>query len=787
MPDTVTLTLERALAAYSRGDNATGLDLCQSVLPVAPSRADAWNLHGALLRQRGELVRATASFCQAIAVAPDLADPQANLGNCLKLTGDLPGAVAAYEAALRLRPSWAATWGELCDAQRLAGASEQAVASGRRAILEDPASAPVRNHLANALLGAGELAAALENYRRAVALSPATAQFHCNLGTALNKAGDADAARAAWQEAMRLDPTDTLSRFSLGVCLHQQADTQGAATLYEEVLARDPRHFGACINLATVHYARGELERAQEHYRRCIELDALHVPSHYGLAISAHLRGALDEAERGYHRCLELDPGHAEASYHLGNLCVARNDGPAATAWFQRCAELDPGNLAAEAMALRGRLECCDWSVMDRAHTLVDRLLDPAVEGTAPSPFSFLAYPFAIGEAQLLQLARRRARQLAAPITALAPRVRGARTRLRIGYASSDFYNHATAHLMLGLFQRHDRARVEVHAYSFGPNDGSDYRHRIEADCDRFHELAGRNAAQIAEAVSRDDIDILVDLKGYTRDCRTEIFAHRPAPIQVQYLGYPGTLGADFMDYVITDRVVTPPAQQPFYSERFAYLPHSYQVNDREQPISEEALTREQCGLPACGFVFCCFCAAYKIEPGIFGLWMRLLRRVPDSVLWLMKGPGRTADNLRLEAASRGVDSSRLIFAPVMGKDRHLARLRNADLFLDTYYYNGHTTASDALWAGVPVVSTPGETFASRVGASLLQAVDMPGLIAPDLERYEELAVALATNPERLRHERARLAAARLTTPLFDTDAFARDLETLYQDLWQKP
>jgi predicted O-linked N-acetylglucosamine transferase (SPINDLY family) len=346
-----------------------------------------------------------------------------------------------------------------------------------------------------------------------------------------------------------------------------------------------------------------------------------------------------------------------------------------------------------------------------------------------------------------------------------------------VGYLSADFHDHATAHLMLGMFKRHDRARFEVFAYSYGIEDGSEYRARIRTEVEHFVDLAPMTDRAAAQRIHADEIDVLIDLKGYTREARTAILAHCPAPVQMAWLGYPCSMGAAFIDYALVDAHVVPPSQQAYYSERLLYMPHTYQVNDDEQPIDADTPTRASVGLPSKGFVFCCFCAHYKIDPSVFGAWMRMLKEVPGSVLWLIDGYEAARRNLQEAARTAGVDPARLVFAPREKKSAHLARHRLADLFLDTWVYNAHTTMSDALWAGLPAITRAGTTFARRVGTSLLHAVGMPEMVVTEADAYVNLAVALARDPARLAALRARLAAVRPTAPLFDTTGFVRDLE----------
>jgi predicted O-linked N-acetylglucosamine transferase (SPINDLY family) len=354
-----------------------------------------------------------------------------------------------------------------------------------------------------------------------------------------------------------------------------------------------------------------------------------------------------------------------------------------------------------------------------------------------------------------------------------------------VGYFSADFSNHATLHLLAGLFEHHDRVKFEVTAFSFGPESQDPMRRRLEAACE-FIDVRERPDREVALLARERQIDIAVDLKGFTQDCRPGIFALRAAPVQVSYLGYPGTLGAPYMDYLIADRVLIPPESAQFYSEKIVYLPDSYQVNDAARVIAERVFSRAELGLPAAGFVYCCFNNNYKITPATFDGWMRILRQVPGSVLWLLEDNAGAAGNLRAAAEARGVSAARLVFAPRLPVADHLARQRAGDLFLDTLPCNAHTTASDALWAGLPLLTCLGESFAGRVAGSLLAAVGLSELITGSQAEYEALAVGLARDPGRLAGIRTRLAAQRLTAPLFNTELTTRRLEAAYEALVER-
>jgi predicted O-linked N-acetylglucosamine transferase (SPINDLY family) len=364
---------------------------------------------------------------------------------------------------------------------------------------------------------------------------------------------------------------------------------------------------------------------------------------------------------------------------------------------------------------------------------------------------------------------------------------RYAHERIRVGYVSGDLREHPVAVLAAGLFEHHDKTRFETIAISFGAFDPDRMTARLKGTFERFIDVRGRGDREIAALLRDLEIDIAVDLNGFTGDARPNIFAARPAPVQVNYLGYAGTLGSNYWDYIVADETVIPAASQGDYAEKVVYLPGSFMPNDDSRKISTATPSRTQAGLPEHGFVFCCFNNSYKFTPDVFDIWMRLLHQVEGSVLWLSASNESATQNLRLEAGQRGISPERLIFASrVASNEDHLARLRLGDLFLDTLYYNAHTTACDALWAGLPVLTHPGLTFASRVAGSLLNAVGLPELMAPSLEDYEALALKLAREPERLAAIKDRLVRQRATYPLFDTARFTRQMEAAYRTMWER-
>jgi predicted O-linked N-acetylglucosamine transferase (SPINDLY family) len=490
----------------------------------------------------------------------------------------------------------------------------------------------------------------------------------------------------------------------------------------------------------------------------------------------------LDEALVSYDRSLKIQPGYADALGNRGNTLKELKRLEEALASYERAlaAKIDDGQ------AFSGAAECairlCDWD--RRTRFAAELNANISNKKLIISPFVLLSYSSDL--ALQLQCARYYIEDTVPSLPR--PLWTGETWRhdkLQVAYLAADFHQHATAHLMAELFERHDRSRFEIIGVSFGVDDHSEMRKRLIAAFDQFHDVRRKSNEEVAQLLHDLQADIAIDLKGYTQDSRPGILAYRPAPIQVNYLGYPGTMGTEFIDYIIADKVVVPFEHQRFYTEKIVHLPDCYQVNDNKRKITERVPMRQEVGLPEQGFVFCCFSNNWKITPQIFDVWMRLLHHVEGSVLWLYRDNENAEQNLRKEALARGINSSRLIFAGRLPPDEHLARYRLADLFLDTLPYNAHTTASDALWVGLPVLTCKGEAFAGLVASSLLNAVGLPELATTNLDEYEAQALELARDAALLADMKAKLARNRNTCPLFNTVRFTRHIEAAYTTMWK--
>jgi len=601
---------------------------------------------------------------------------------------------------------------------------------------------------------------------------------------ALHRRGAFAEAAACYAEVLRADPGNADAHCYLGMIACQHGRFAEGAERARQALSHDPRNARAHMLLGRALAFLGQSEEALASFDRAIALapDLARAHGHRADLLAELGRNA--EAIESYDRALALAPDVVEDWFNRGGALTAVGRYEDAIASFNRAAALNPELAASDVLRaplFLSRLRICDWANYQDA---VAQLLAMIRAGQPLSvPFAALLLPCT--PAEQLQSARRYVQDHPAP-PALWRGEMYSHDRIRVAYLSADFREHATSHLAAGLFEQHDRSRFEITALSFGEDDGSAIRRRVAVAFERFVDVHHNSDQEIAELMRRHEIDIAVDLMGFTKDHRLGVLARRPAPIQVNYLGYPGTMGTAFHDYIIADGTVIPEEHEAYYAERIVRLPGSYQVNDDQRPIAAATPSRRDCGLPEDGFVFCCFNNTQKLSPDVFDVWMRVLKAVDDSVLWLLEGNGTSSANLRAAAEQRGVSPQRLIFAGKTTLPEHLARQRLADLFLDTLPYNAHTTASDALWAGLPVLAQTGATFAGRVAASLLRTIGLPELIAATQQDYERRAIELANNPEMSATIRRKLAASRTTTPLFDTALFARRIEAAYAAVHQR-
>lgn len=708
-------------------------------------------------------------------------------GTVLHETGDLEGAEGLYRQALAIAPDNVEALYLRAQVARARKAPCEAVELLQQAVALQPGVAVLLTGLAHARLECGDATGALRDYRAALDLQADLTEARAGLAAALQQMGELASAVNAYRDVLSELPECAELHYNAAVALDELRRYDEAIVHYRQAVAAKPDYGPAWLRLGDLCKRMERANEAMQAYHSAATLPEVATDAYTNLGALLRESGHRDTALKCLQRAVELAPESPVALCGLGLCHRGKGELGRAIECFEQAHALDREDPRIVANLFNALQDACRWTELEHLGSKIERMIDGALEAGAAMPISpFMALSTPMTAARQQAVARHFAEREvkgALPRMPFAPRPAAFRKRIRIGYVSPNFRNHPTSHLMVRLFELHDHERFEVFVYSQGKNDGSEYRRRIERASDHFIDVSGVTTAQTAERIAADGIDILVDRAGYTSDARPEVFALRPAPIQVNYIGFPGTLGADYIDYLITDRVVTPPGAEHWLTEHPVYLPNSYLVTDPDPRIAARIPSRSECGLPERGFVFCCFNNSFKVEPTMFTLWMRLLRAVPDSVLWLLRSSDTAVASLHEAARKAGVASGRLVFAERAPKDFHLARHVHADLFLDTRYYNAHTTAVDALIMGVPMVTCPGETFASRVGASVVAAAGQPQFIAPNLRDYERIALELATQPDRLAQAKAALCDIR-ERPLFDAVAYARHLEQAYARMW---
>jgi len=742
-------------------------------LKIDPTSWMAHNNRGNALRSLKRYDEAVLCYDNALKYKPDCLEAHINKGHALRDDRKPEAALAAYDAALALAADHPDAWVGKAQALQVLDRHAEALACFDKAIAAKgvfPEAEALRAVSARAL-----------GQNVAETAQPGTADHHYHRGLALKDQGDAAGALAAFREAVALDNTHAEAHAMAGLLLQAQGRLADALVHYDLSLQNNPERGDVFMNMGMVLRGLRRYPEAINCYLKSIALDPAYAPAYLNLAnVMLDLKKPA-EAVASLDRALALDPNEVSVWNNRGAALRDLKDIAGAIESYDRAYALKPEHPFVTGMRHHLRMQQCDWSLYGEVADMAAKIRDGV---PVSMPFPLVGLPVSADVQQ-----KAAALYVAEKHPPRAPVWQGAaygNNKIRVAYLSADFHRHATSYLMAGLFECHDKDKFDIIALSFGPDDKSELRGRLENAFTQFIDVSQKSDEEIAQLIVNLQIDIAVDLKGFTQDARPDIFAGRAAPVQVSYLGYPGTMAAPYIDYIIADPVVLPPEMHGFFTEKVVTLPDSYQVNDNKRVITPAAPARADCGLPEGAFVFCAFNSSYKITPDVFDVWMRLLAQVEGSVLWLLDGGDAVRANLAREAAARGVDPARLVFAPRAKMEDHLARHAHADLFLDNLPCNAHTTASDALWAGVPVLTCLGDTFAGRVAGSLLHAVGLPEMVTQNMADYEALALDLARHPEKRAAIRAKLAQNIKTAPLFDTPRFARHIEAAFEAMHKR-
>lgn len=769
-----------ALMSAGRFDEA--LAIFEKLLGIKPDFVDALYNRAIALAGLKRYEKALDSLDRAIVLKPDSAKMYFNRGLILAEMLKLEEAIANYDRALELDARLVQALDCRGNALKALKRFDEAFRCYEQALLLNP-----KYHYAYYNRGVthselGRFEEAVESYDCALKLQPQFSAALFNRGMAFAHLKRFEEAFSDFDKALDLGARNAETLHSRGLALWNLGRAREALTSYDQALAMDPNHVSARLNRGYCLQAEGRFVQALDDYEQALKVAPENAQIWNSRGAVLHSLGRYREALESFGRALQLNPDYAEALTNRANVrAQTKGEIEPAIADLQRAIGIDPHQPYAIGELLHLRMQAADWHAFDEQSAEIaqgvrhgERVVRPFVyQAVSQSP------------ADLHACSRIFSDDLIKNFVPYRPAQRGTREKIRLGYVSAEFREHATAYLMAGLFELHDRTAFEVIAIDNGTRDNSAMRMRLEAAFDKFVNISALSDEEAAQRIRTEEIDILINLSGYFGAPRMGVFAQRPAPIQINYLGFPATLGSHCMDYILADRIVIPENQTQHYTESVVYLPNSYQANDARRPIAEQSPTRAQMGLPDNAVVFCNFNQSYKFTPSTFASWMRILDGVPNSVLWLLESNPLMRPNLAREAKRYGVAAERLRYAPMVPIREHLARIKLADLFLDTLPYNAHTTASDALWAGLPLLTCLGSCFPGRVAGSLLTAIDMTDLIAHSMDAYERMAVTLGRDKDALDALRLRLSSQRTTCALFDTDRFRRNIEAAYRKIWE--
>ena len=774
--------LQQAVHLHQSGRLEEAKSQYQQLIRFFPKNADVVRLLGTLECQLGNFKEGARLLGKAITLAPQHPEAYNNRGNALKELRQFRDALICFDRAIALQPEYADAHFNRGNVLRELDRYDEALSSYDQTIALVPTHAGAYINRSDVLKALGQIEAALASVERAIALQPDYPPAHYNHGNLLRDLGRFQDAQASYDRAITLQPNYIEALLNGGNVLRQGRQYVAALSYYDKALQCKPDYADAWLNRGNVFREMRQFDEAVANFNRAATCKPNFAEAWSAAGNVYRDLGRYPEAIEFYDRALKIRPDFVDGWVAKSRVLVEQERFAEAVICQDRALKINPDAELLLGSRCYARLSQGDWRQAAERRIQVLQEIKQGRKASAPLELLCVTDSMVL-QRRLAESYVRDAYPANAVLGDISPPAN--HEKIRIGYFSADFHNHPVSFLTAELYEHHDRSRFHVTAFSFGAASDAPIRARLRQAFDEFIDVQGLSGVEIARLAREREIDIAVDLGGHTANCRTDIFASRAAPVQVNYLGYPGTMGADFMDYIIGDPVVIPALTRDLYTEKVIYLP-CFQANDSRREISSRVFSRAELGLPREGVVYCCFNNNYKFTPEVFDAWMRILTQVEGSVLYLYQRNDQVAANLRREAALRGVDPGRLVFGGALPAAEYLSRYRVADLFLDTLPFNAGTTASDALWSGLPVLTCAGEAFASRMAASLLHAVGLPELVTETLEAYEREAVALGRDPERLSQLKRRLVEERSRALLFDSVRFTRKLEQAYEAMYQR-
>ena len=736
-----------------------------------------------ILHKEGKLAEAAKIYQEILKTEPTNSAASHNLGLIFFSMNDINSALPLFKAATEINSNVEQYWISYGKALIKDNLLDEAEVSCKKAINLKPDSAEAYFNLGIIMQKVDRLDEAEVSYKKAIQFKLDYTEAYINLGITLDELSRFDESEVCFKKAIELKPDYILTYNNLGATLHKLAKFDEAEVNYKKAIELKPNYAEAYFNLGNLMKDFHKLDKAEDNFKKAIELKPNYVEAHNNLGLIYNNLNRLEDAEISYKKAIILNPKHAKSYNNLGAIQFSLKRLEESLLSYNRAIELKPNMDYLIGTLLHIKMHLCLWDDLEKN---LQELKKKIIEGKKVSPpFPILSL---IDDPSIQWKMAKINTNHKFPRSNVFPKISHyhSHKKIKIAYFSSDFRDHPVARLNADIYEIHDRKKFEIHAFSFGLNTNDEFNIRIKKSVDQFHDIRMTSDIDVVKLARSHEIDIAIDLSGFTAGSRQSIFALLAAPIQVSYLGYPGTMSADYMDYLIADYTLIPPDKQNYYSEKIIYMPNSYQPNSPKRDNLKITLLRHEFKLPKNSFIFCCFNNNYKITPTMFASWMKILKATGDSVLWLLVDNIEATKNLKKEAIKLGINEDRLIFAKHLSNKKHLKRIQLADLFIDTFPYNAHTTASDALKMGLPVLTRMGNTFASRVVGSLLNAIKLPELITTTQNEYEKLAIELANHPKKIKIIKDKLVDNFKTTPLYDIQLYVKHLETAYSTIYER-